>query len=103
MKLLANIQTRAVIWVWNHSPNCAEMSRLASRDFENPVSQMTRLKMWMHCLICVWCKRYRAQLQFMHRAAPRLTHKFDANCRHALSPAARERILTSLREHLKLP
>src|SRR5713226_3581574 len=70
MKLVEALKTRWVVWVWNHTPNCAEMSRLASRSFEQPLALRTRLKMRLHYVICAWCKRYFMQLRFLHEAAP---------------------------------
>ena len=34
MKLIESLKMRWVVLVWNHTPNCAEMSRLASLSFE---------------------------------------------------------------------
>ena len=43
MKLFGWFKTKFVVWVWNHTPTCAEMSRLTSRSFEQPLTVMTRL------------------------------------------------------------
>ena len=48
MKIFHSLKTRWVAWVWNHTPNCAEMSRLASRSLEQPLSMRTWLKMGPH-------------------------------------------------------
>jgi hypothetical protein len=69
MKILMSLKTRWIVWVWNHTPNCAEMSRLASQSLEQPLTLRTRLKMRLHYLICAWCKRYFKQLRFLHQAA----------------------------------
>ena len=45
MKIFDSLKTRWIVLVWNHTPNCAEMSRLASRSLEQPLSVHTRLKL----------------------------------------------------------
>lgn len=92
------IKMQCAQWVWNHTPNCAEMSRLSSRSLEQPLSFRTRLKMRLHFLICVWCKRYQKHLQFLHRAAPQLTQQLDTAAHRPLTTEARERIKFRLRE-----
>ena len=72
MKLVASLKTSFVVWVWNHTPSCAEMSRLTSRALEQPLTLKMRLKMRLHFVICAWCRRYFEQINFLHNAAPRL-------------------------------
>ena len=97
MKMLRSLKTRCVLWVWNHSPNCAEMSRLASRSFEHPPSLHTLLKTRLHYLICAWCKRYFTQLRFLHETAPHFGEHTEIMPVHALSAEARWRIVQRLR------
>jgi hypothetical protein len=69
MKIIQSLKKRAIVWVWEHTPNCAEMSRLASRSLEQPLPWSLRLKQRLHFLICAWCQRYARQLNFLHQAA----------------------------------
>ena len=96
MKLLEALKMRWVVWVWNHTPNCAQMSRLASLSHEHPPSFALRLKMRLHHLICVWCQRYERQLRFLRRAAPYAHDDLDALPARGLSPEARQRLLQRL-------
>jgi len=98
MKLMESLKTLWIVWVWNHTPNCAEMSRLASQSLEQPLSLKMRLKMWLHFLICVWCERYQKHLKFLHRAAPRLGEPIDSVASPILSVEAKERIKVRLQE-----
>lgn len=98
MKLLQSLKLRWVVWIWNHTPNCTEMSRLASLSFEQPPSMGLRLKMRLHHLICVWCQRYEQQLKFLHRAAPMTHADLDLLALRGLSPEARQRLVRRLRE-----
>ena len=96
MKFIESLKMRWVVWVWNHTPNCAEMSRLASRSLEQPLPLGIRIKIWLHHLICVWCKRYVQHLKFLHDAAPRFQSHTDALPGRGLSVEARQRIVQRL-------
>ena len=98
MKFLEALKMRWVVWVWNHTPTCAEMSRLASLSLEQPPPFALRLKMRLHHLICVWCRRYERQLTILHRAAPHAHDDLSALVACGLSPEARQRLLQRLRE-----
>ena len=98
MKVLDSLKMRWVVWVWNHTPNCAEMSRLASLSFQQPPSLMLRVKMRLHHLICVWCQRYERQLKFLRCAAPHAHDNLDALSPRGLSTEARQRLLQRLHE-----
>ena len=93
MKLLESLKTRWVVWVWNHTPNCAEMSKLASQGIDRKFSLSLRFKMRLHFVICAWCQRYSKQLQFLRKAAPRLNQRFGELPSRGLSADARWRIL----------
>jgi len=97
MKFYNSIRRRWVIWVWQHTPNCVEMSRLASQRLEQPLPFILRLKMRVHFLICVWCKRYFKQLEFMHRASPCMDEHLAAFPQRNLTAEAKARIVTRLR------
>ncbi len=92
----ASLKMRFVTWVWNHTPNCAEMSRLSSRALDQPLGWKLRLKMRLHFVICCWCKRYQQQLGFLHRQAPQLAARLDIVAPRGLSPEAKRRIKSRL-------
>jgi hypothetical protein len=96
MNLIEWLKTRWVVWVWSHTPNCAEMSKLASQGLDRQLPWSLRLQMRLHYLICCWCKRYRKQLQFLHRAAPSLNEEFAVFSPRGLSSDARQRILQTI-------
>jgi hypothetical protein len=98
MNLLQEVKTLWVVWVWNHTPHCAEMSRLASASLERPPGWKLRLKMWLHYLICVWCERYRKHLNFLHRAAPRSPEHLEHLPNQAMSREAKDRMKRRLRD-----
>jgi hypothetical protein len=91
------LKTRMGVWLLNHTPNCAEMSRLASRRLEQPPSLRLRLRMALHYFICVWCRRYSKHLQFLHRAAPRLDDRAGNAITRGLSAEAKQRMIERLK------
>ncbi|MEO8429651.1 MAG: zf-HC2 domain-containing protein [Verrucomicrobiota bacterium] len=95
---MQSLKQRWIVWVWNHTPTCAEMSRLASQSLERPLSLKMRLKMWLHFLICVWCERYQKHLKFLHRAAPQFGEQVEAASSRGLSVEAKQRIKARLHE-----
>ena len=90
MKIFESIKMGAIGWVWKHTPNCADMSRLASRSLERPLSLRLQFKMRLHYLICVWCKRYFKQLKFLHEAAPHFADHAGTLPGRGLSAEARQ-------------
>ena len=96
MKIIELLKQRWVVWVWNHTPNCAEMSRLASQSFERPLPIGTWLKMRLHYLICVWCARYLKHLAFLHGTATRLDEHANLPVARGLSAEAKQRMVQRL-------
>ena len=101
MKLLNSIKMPWVVWVWNHTPNCAEMSSLASLSLEQPPSFTLRLRMRLHHLICAWCQRYERHLNFLHRAAPKMQQEIEAASNRGLSEESKRRMVEHLREECR--
>ena len=96
MKILESIRLRVIVWVWKHTPNCADMSRLASKSLEQPLSLRIRFEMRLHYLICVWCKRYFKQLKLLHAAAPQFDYYAGNLPGRGLSVEARRRMAQRL-------
>ena len=97
MKIIASIKERWVVWVWQHTPHCTEILRLASQSLDQPLSFRTRLKMRLHFLICVWCERYDKQLKFLHHASTQCDHRHETLPGRGLSAEARQRIVLHLK------
>lgn len=102
MKLLAALKTKFVVWVWNHTPSCAEMSRLTSRALEQPLTLKMRMKMRLHFVICAWCRRYFEQINFLHNTAPKLGLQLGELPGRGLGTEAKERIKTHVRKNLTM-
>ncbi len=92
MRLIASLKKRFVVWVWNHTPSCAEMSRLTSRALEQPLSLQMRMKMRLHFAICAWCRRYFEQINFLHKHAPKLGMQLGELPGRGMSAEAKQRL-----------
>jgi hypothetical protein len=96
MKAFEPLKQRCGAWIWSLTPNCADMSRLASQSLEKALPLALRLKMRLHFLVCVWCCRYRKQLKFLRQAAPDLEQHAGVLPGRGLSLEARRRIVQRL-------
>ncbi len=56
---------KVVMFIAEHTPKCHDITRLISQSMDRPLPLHTRVKMWIHYRICVWCERYRDQLGFL--------------------------------------
>ncbi|MDB6066419.1 MAG: hypothetical protein JWR26_2627 [Pedosphaera sp.] len=100
MKIFDSIKKWGVLWVWNHAPHCNEMSRLASQSLDHPLPLKIRLKMRLHFLICIWCKRYSKQLRVLHHTARRVKENLTQVTRPGLSEEAKARMKARLKSGL---
>lgn len=98
MKLLTWIKTQFVLLIWKLTPDCLEMSRLASSRLDQPLPLWLRARIRLHFLICTWCWRYRQQLVFLHTAAPTLASKLALEPSKRLSEDAKRRMVQCLRD-----
>ncbi len=78
--------------------DCVTTSRTLSESFERSLSLVERLRLRMHLLGCLFCRRYRRQLQVLHRLAGFVdaSVRSDGEQAASLSPDARERIRNAL-------
>ena len=63
---------------------------------DHPLSPAKRLGLWLHLLICKWCRRYGKQIRFLREAAHEHGEELTAPAPQQLSPGARERIKRKL-------
>jgi hypothetical protein len=97
VRIFGTLKTRFVVWVWNHTPTCAEMSRLTSCALEQPLTLRQRMQMRLHFVICAWCRRYFEQINFLHTHAPRLGMALTDASGRGLSAEAKQRLLQRIR------
>jgi hypothetical protein len=79
------------------SPNCRQATRLQCDALDQPLSQSKRLGLWLHLLICKWCRRYGRQIRFLNEAAHHRQDDLNQAGTQKLSEEARARIKGNLR------
>jgi hypothetical protein len=80
------------------SPNCREAVRAQSEALDHPLPMSKRLGLWLHLLICKWCRRYGKQIGFLRGAAQEHQEQFIEAEPQKLSYEARERIKQRLQD-----
>jgi len=77
--------------------SCRDASRLQSEVLDKELSLFQRAGLWLHLLICKWCRRYGKQIRFLRDAAHEHSEALTEAVPQRLSPEARERIRRRLR------
>jgi hypothetical protein len=77
--------------------NCREASRAQSEAMDGPLPPTKRTGLWLHLLLCKWCRRYGRQIRFLRQAAHEHEEQFTGSAAQGLGGDARERIKRRLR------
>jgi hypothetical protein len=80
------------------SLNCREASRAQSDALEAPLPPAKRVGLWIHLLLCKWCRRYGRQLRLLHCAAHEHAAQLAETGPEKLPADARARIKQRLQE-----
>jgi hypothetical protein len=80
------------------SLNCREASRAQSEQLDHPLPPATRIGLWLHLLICKWCRRYGRQIRFLRHAAHEHSSEMTDAAPQQLSVEARDRIKQRLQK-----
>ncbi len=81
--------------------SCKRAGELMTRSMETELTRWERLALAFHLFACKWCRRFRRQIQFVHRACQdwsRFDRLTEAAAEATLSERARARIRLALRE-----
>jgi hypothetical protein len=97
MKFLSKLKTDC----GQLSLTCREASRAQSEQLDHPLPRSTRIGLWLHLLICKWCRRYGHQVRFLRQAAHEHEEKFTNAGPQKLSSEARERMKQRLNQKEK--
>lgn len=84
-------------WLRFLNPTCREVSRWTSQSLDAPLPWHVRARVRMHLLICVLCRRYRAQLTALHTLLSRNADRL-VDTPEQLPPEAKERIKREMKE-----
>jgi hypothetical protein len=78
--------------------DCREASRAQSEQLDHPLPRGKRVGLWLHLLICQWCRRYGSQIRFLRHAANEHHEDLTEAAPHGLSNEARDRIKQRLQQ-----
>jgi hypothetical protein len=78
--------------------NCREASRAQSEALDHPLPRPTRIGLWLHLLMCKWCRRYGKQIRFLRHAAHEHHGELTEAAPQKLSSDARDRIKKRLQQ-----
>jgi hypothetical protein len=96
--ILKWVRWRGILILAALTPPCRKITALASRDYEKPIGLGIRLRIKIHTQICVACRRYLTQLEFLHKAGGQLGEVgLPSERQSRLRAEARERIKHQLR------
>lgn len=60
-------------WLWDvHGLTCQEATRLAARAMDKPLTIGERVRLFLHGLLCGYCRNYARQLRLLHQWARRV-------------------------------
>jgi hypothetical protein len=80
------------------SPTCREAVRTQSEMLDHPLPVGKRMGLWLHLLVCRWCRRYGKQIHLLHEHARENEETLTAASPQKLSTEARQRITQKLKE-----
>jgi hypothetical protein len=78
--------------------NCQQATLLIERRADEVLPLKTRLQLWAHLHLCLYCKRYAFQSPFIARQA-KAAAEMEVPAEVVLPPAARHRIQQVLDSH----
>lgn len=97
MNLFNPVKDKMIALLMRLMPSCREALRLQSEALEHPLPPLRRAGLWLHLLLCRWCRRYGQQIRFLRKAAHEHPEALVQAASPRLSPEARERIRGKIR------
>ena len=91
------LRWRGILILAALTPPCRQITQLASRDYDRPLSGWTRLRLRVHLGICTACERYLRQIDFLHEASAKLGDHPPLVPRARLAAEAKDRLKQRLR------
>ena len=77
------------------------MTRLVSQSMDQRLPLITSLRMKLHYIICVWCKRYAKQIAFLKRASRRFSENAANAGAEPISPDTKRRLKAEIERILR--
>lgn len=79
-------------WTRTLSPSCRQVTRMQSFALDGHLSRRERLGVYLHLLLCQWCRRYGRQIRFLHDALHENGERLETYSRMQLPREAREQL-----------
>jgi len=77
-------------------PSCKEISRAVSDSMDRQLPLHKRMMIQLHLSMCVFCRRYRQQLELLRRGVHDHAEPTESRCEPGLSSTAKQRLKTTL-------
>ncbi|HTH47327.1 MAG TPA: zf-HC2 domain-containing protein [Candidatus Limnocylindria bacterium] len=91
------LRWRGILVLAALTPPCRQITQLASRAYDRPLTFWTRLRLRVHLGICDACERYLRQIDFLHEASAKLGSPLAGEPQARMATEAKERIKARLR------
>ena len=91
-----SFRQKAIAFLNALSLDCSEASRAQSEMLDHTLPGACRVGLWLHLLLCKWCRRYGRQIRFLQATARNHAEKLSEADSRSLSDGARERIKSRL-------
>jgi hypothetical protein len=85
------------------SLDCRQAARAQSEQLDHPLPRATRIGLWLHLVICKWCRRYGRQIRFLRQTAHEHQDELTKAGPQQLSAEARDRIKQRLNREKNNP
>jgi hypothetical protein len=97
------LKTRFANLVWRITPNCRQVTRLASEELDRPLPPGLRARLGLHRRFCPHCARYARQLEVLCEATRRLPEDLEESAEPALTEDAKARMKRALHWQIAEP
>ncbi|MBI3869370.1 MAG: hypothetical protein HY299_12685 [Verrucomicrobia bacterium] len=85
-------------WLAEVSPSCQQAARAQSARLDGSLSRSASLGLWIHLVLCRWCRRYGRQIRSIREQMKKHPEKAHAGVPDALRSEAKERLKEILRK-----
>jgi len=73
-------------------PTCRETMKLHSEALDHRLPPMKRIRLWMHCTMCAFCRRYGQQIGWLHRILKQTPAASCFSAQDPMSPEMKNRV-----------
>jgi hypothetical protein len=87
--------TRQTLWNIRRF-SCREVIRLCSQALDRRLTFPERVSLWVHFLLCSYCRNYMRQIRLLRRCARHMSKRADCNLEDRLPSRSASRIKNRL-------